>query len=331
MASASIRPESTTLGRPQQEQITQSDSLPLQSPPEPPPRAPERVAKVPGAATTNKSPSFEFRGFDFFAKRDFNELKRASRAYFTPSTTEKSNGDPPSWLGDATPPATPRASVTRPRGVNAGAALPPESGRSPSSETKIFGVRRSRFWIIVALIGLLLLVAIGVGIGVGVGVGAKASHESGSEVPAVAISSSSSPAVTASASDTSPTSTSQTEKSISSETTTSSNSSPTGGAGGKLDCPAVNGTTYQVPGSDRQFLRLCGLDYSGNGESTDLRQVLTEDMLDCMKNCAGTTNCTGCGWGYLEGDEGSQHKCWLKTGLKRYHEADANWAFAVLL
>ena len=41
------------------------------------------ATQTPGP-TEGKRPSFEFRGFDFFAKRDFNELKSASDAYFAP-------------------------------------------------------------------------------------------------------------------------------------------------------------------------------------------------------------------------------------------------------
>ncbi|KAI1077982.1 hypothetical protein F5B20DRAFT_550000 [Whalleya microplaca] len=324
MALASAQPDKTVLGKPkqQQQQISQPDSLPSSQPlPPSPPRAPARVA----IAAAPKSPSFEFRGFDFFTKREFNDLKSASRAYFAP-TSEKQNGNPSSWLGDATPPVSPRPSVAGPPIANDGLVIASHN-KSPSSGKRIFGVRRSRFWILVALIGLLLLVAIGVG--VGVGVGSRAKHESGSAVPAAASRSSS--ITTVSTSDAPITSLSSMNTPLSSKTSTSSTSSPTGNAEGKLDCPAVNGTTYQVPGSNKQFLRLCGVDYSGNGQATDLRQVLTEDMLDCIKNCAGTTNCTGCGWGYLEGDVGTQHKCWLKTGLMKSQDANVNWAFAVLL
>lgn len=123
---------------------------------------------------------------------------------------------------------------------------------------------------------------------------------------------------------------STTSTSSPSKTSTTSSSTPTGNAEGKIDCPAANGTTYQVPGSDKRFLRICGIDYSDD-ESTNLRQVPTESILDCMKNCAGTAGCTGCGWGYIEGDTGTQHTCWLKGGLKKPHDTDINWAFAKLL
>ncbi|KAL7629892.1 hypothetical protein AAE478_001415 [Parahypoxylon ruwenzoriense] len=247
-----------------------------------------------GAA--EKSPPFEFRGFDFFANRDFNELKNASRAYFAPATTEKHQRLPSTWLGDATPPSTPRPSGN--------GFLHPLPVQMPPS----------------------------VGVGVGVSKEAWRSAEATAATAAAAAVSSSSPAVVSSGSGVpSLTSMSITSTSSPSATMTSSRPVSSNAAEGKIDCPAANGTIYPVPGSDKRFLRICGIDYVGEEEALDLRQVPTESILDCMKNCAGTTGCTGCGWGVLEGDMGSQHTCWLKGNLKSPHEADVNWAFAVLL
>ncbi|KAI1103852.1 hypothetical protein F4804DRAFT_309034 [Jackrogersella minutella] len=340
---ATDRPGNAALGRPK------------------PPEQTQRVIAGPGTATpptgvtTNitagivnrearRSSAFEFRGFDFFANRDFNELKNASRAYFAPAVGSEKQRLPSTWLGDATPPASPRPSgETRAIGGGVGGIggggregrLPsPVGGQMYPGEKKIFGLKRSRFWWLLALVALLLVVAIGVGVGVGVGKGAsqKSSQDQDqAQAQAEAASTSSlAPTITASGSSSPAASGTSTSSSTTTTSSTSSTSTPTGNADGKIDCPAANGTTYQVPGSEKRFLRICGIDYYSD-EAEDIKQVPTESILDCMKNCAGTTGCTGCGWGYLEGDTGTQHTCWLKGDLKKPHEADVNWAFAVLL
>jgi hypothetical protein len=92
----------------------------------------------------------------------------------------------------------------------------------------------------------------------------------------------------------------------------------------------VNGTIYAVPGSDKRFLRVCSLDYGGIDEAVDLTHMLTANMTECMNRCAEFVTCTGCGWGFIEGDEGRQHRCWLKGNLQKRHEARADWQFALL-
>ncbi|KAI1653726.1 hypothetical protein F4813DRAFT_243105 [Daldinia decipiens] len=288
-----------------------------------------------GKWEADKSSPLEFRGFDFFANRDFNELKNASRAYFAPSSNpERRQRLPSTWLGDATPPSSPRPSD---EGSSAGGDRPPAAlrGQTPPGEKGIIGLKRTQFWWLLALISLLLVVAIGVGVGVGVGRGVSQSSNEAAAAVAGAGAGAGAGATSStslSSSSTTPANTgiSTTSTSSPSKTSTSSSSTPTGNFEGKIDCPAANGTTYQVPGSDKRFLRICGIDYSDN-ESTNLRQVPTESILDCMKNCAGTAGCTGCGWGYIEGDTGTQHTCWLKGGLKKSHDVDINWAFAKLL
>ncbi|KAI2774483.1 hypothetical protein F4815DRAFT_397043 [Daldinia loculata] len=280
-----------------------------------------------GKWEADKSPPLEFRGFDFFANRDFNELKNASRAYFAPfANPERRQRLPSTWLGDATPPSSPRPSDEGPSA--GGDRLPaPLRGQTPPGEKRIIGLKRTQFWWLVALISLLLVIAIGVGVGVGVGRGVS---QSSNEAAVAGIGAASSSSLSSSSITSANTGISTTSTSSPSKTSTTSSSTPTGNAEGKIDCPAANGTTYQVPGSDKRFLRICGIDYSDN-ESTNLRQVPTESILDCMKNCAGTAGCTGCGWGYIEGDTGTQHTCWLKGGLKKPHDTDINWAFAKLL
>lgn len=50
-----------------------------------------------------------------------------------------------------------------------------------------------------------------------------------------------------------------------------------------------------------------------------------------MDACASQSNCTGAGWGYLDGDNGTEHSCWMKANLTEPHEATSDWAFAILL
>ncbi|KAI0173126.1 hypothetical protein GGR52DRAFT_374217 [Hypoxylon sp. FL1284] len=317
--------------------------------PRPPPQSPSTTGTAPGrnagVTTTISGPEaaaaagdrsqqpFEFRGFDFFANRDFNELRNASRAYFTPasSAAEKQQRLPSTWLGDATPPGSPRPSGdTLPAG---GAVIynPPDGQTTPPDDKRIWGLGRKQFWWLLGLVALLLIVAIGVG--VGVGVGKTVSDDSSRAANAGAMSSSSPSSSTTPGTDlpqvTDTITTTETSSPSKTATSSTSTSTPTGNPEGKIDCPAANGTTYQVPGSNKSFLRVCGIDYSGQ-EAVDLRQVPTESILDCMKNCAGTADCTGCGWGFIEGDTGTQHRCWLKGKLKKPHEADPNWAFAIL-
>ncbi|KAH9907920.1 hypothetical protein F4778DRAFT_453760 [Xylariomycetidae sp. FL2044] len=362
----------SVLGRPKRQQQQQQASPAAAGSPPPPPRPPRTPLGMPTGTDDDPRPPldngggirnnnnnnnnnkrasgpFEFRGFDFFANRDFNDLKNASKAYFAPlasnaSTAEKSlhgrgggsvGGDPASWLGDASPPPSPTlrgVSLHNPGyghrfSVSAGGFGAGGGAQKPAAQKseRICGLRRSRFWILVAATGMLLLVVIAVGVGVGVGTSKSHGVSGDSEADSTG-----SPAQTVTITTDVPTTT---EPSSTTRTTSSSaaEATSTESTGAKLDCPAANGTQYNVPGSEKTFLRLCGIDYSGDGEATDLRQVPTESMLDCMKNCAGTADCTGCGWGYLEGDTGSQHACWLKTDLQTPHDADGDWAFSVLL
>lgn len=178
---SSDQPALTSLGRPKPPPPAQRPSVPGAIP-----RAGvvTSITAEPTKGETERSTPLEFRGFDFFANRDFNELKNASRAYFAPANgSEKHQRLPSTWLGDATPPGSPRASGERlPVG---GDGLPARPSRQTSNDgRRIFGLRRSQFWWLLALIGLLIIVAIGVG--VGVGVGRSASQHSGDTAAAAA-------------------------------------------------------------------------------------------------------------------------------------------------
>lgn len=114
---------------------------------------------------------------------------------------------------------------------------------------------------------------------------------------------------------------------VSSESATSTTSEPRPKY--NSDCPALNNTIYHVPGSTKSFLRLCGIDYSGSG-ATDFAHAYTKSMAECMHTCASSDLCTGCSWGYLTGDKGVEHRCYMKKDLKMAHQAAGDWCFAIL-
>jgi hypothetical protein len=94
-------------------------------------------------------------------------------------------------------------------------------------------------------------------------------------------------------------------------------------------CPTANNTIFEVEGSDKSFLRLCGLDYA-DANTDDLATVWTANVQDCITNCAGYPGCIGAGWGVIEGDTGDNHRCWMKRTLGEPHEVREGWDFAIL-
>ena len=371
-----------------------------------------------GGGGDQSSSSFEFRGFDFFAKKDFNDLRDASRAYFNnlnvgrpssfisfggaSSSAKRSNskggngnagaaaeGNGASWLGDATPPASPTLGPKRMAG-----AVPPLSGGDGGSldgdekakgrgtkkaaavgvgagasagvgaaaaaggdggeggglaggggdgmfpddepEPRILGLRKRMFWVLMALLGAILLVII-IAVSVGVSMGKKndggnTDNFSAVEPTATSVMTDANGATTVTETKTTPPSTVTTTATKNEDGSATPSPKPMPGGSARVDCPAANGTTCQVPGSDKKFLRICGVDYSSK-EATDIGQVQTETMLDCMKNCAGTSACDACAWGYIDGDQGTLHRCWMKSNLAQGggHEVDEGWSFARLI
>lgn len=125
------------------------------------PQAPSPTPTPGDLAGPEPSQPIEFRGFEYFAQRDFNEFKDASRAYFA-----EKNDAPASWLGDATPPASAHPSLEESRSAP-GQLSYQSSDKEPKKERLILGLRRQWFWTVLAIIGVLIIVAIGVGVGVG--------------------------------------------------------------------------------------------------------------------------------------------------------------------
>ncbi|SPQ19187.1 d01851cc-64ce-4463-ba05-69fda98c4928 [Thermothielavioides terrestris] len=194
-----------------------------------------------------------------------------------------------------------------------------------SRETSVVGGKRM-FRTVIA-IGVLVLLCVALGLGVGLGVGL--SQQKSAVVESVpGPSSSLSPASAVSlAPNPTPTNPTPAGTEGASETTTESATRPRPTY--NSDCPSLNNTVYHVPGSTKTFLRICGVDYSGD-EATDLAQVYTGSMADCMNSCASFNQCTACSWGYIQGDEGGEHRCFMKNNLKTGHTAASDWCFAIL-
>lgn len=137
------------------------------------PREPVAPSPTPSDLAGSEPPQpIEFRGFEYFAQRDFNEFKDASRAYFA------KNDAPSSWLGDATPPASAHPSLDESR-TAPGPASYQSSEKEPKKEKLILGLRRQWFWTVLAIILVVLIVAIGVGVGVSTTRAASSSKSAG--------------------------------------------------------------------------------------------------------------------------------------------------------
>ena len=110
-------------------------------------------------------------------------------------------------------------------------------------------------------------------------------------------------------------------------TSTSTSPSPTTDGGA---CEFDNNTQFTAA-NGKAFLRLCGFDYSGTNEATDIGDVPTSTFEKCIETCAKDEECTGAGWAPPSSDEKYSGICWMKKDLKKSHVATENWHFAVLL
>ncbi|KAI8949199.1 hypothetical protein F4801DRAFT_580596 [Xylaria longipes] len=281
------------------------------------------------ASGSEPSQPVEFRGFEFFSQREHNEYKDASRAYFAGK-----HGDPSSWLGDATPPASAHPSLDEPRPVPGGSSSPPNESES-RNDKRILGLQRPWFWTVLGILGVIIVVAVGVGVGVGVGTrrAASGSKSASGVAPASDATGTTTTTTTMNSTSVMPVMSAMTVATSSSSSSTATRRPTAATPEATPGCPEINGTVYQVPGSTKKFLRLCGVDHDVEDGAIDVRNVYTNTSEDCIDNCAGTTGCSGCGWGFIEGDKGPPFRCWLKDNVKngKSHPADKTWYFAVLL
>ncbi|KAJ0312309.1 hypothetical protein COL5a_001990 [Colletotrichum fioriniae] len=235
---------------------------------------------------------------------------------------------------------------------------------------KCCGMTMWVFWLLVALI-IAVVLGVGIGVGVGIGANQKSdqsaattryvllpllnfdmrvdlsinkallSSSTSMPTPTTGASSasttmivptmSSSSAMPRSSSDATATETSSTTIPTSVTSTSTSAPSPTATSSGNAICPDADNTVYNVIGSDKRFLRVCGVDYSGDDGAIDMSNTQASTMGDCMEICAKSAQCTGVSWGNVMINGAAELRCWLKRDLKKSHAAVENWNFAVLL
>ncbi|KAL1853671.1 hypothetical protein Daus18300_011707 [Diaporthe australafricana] len=191
----------------------------------------------------------------------------------------------------------------------------------PPSAPASSGVKRSACFALMAALFILLAAVIGLSAGLGVSQrnlrNTKADLARATESPSAATTVFVTPRPTATGTSTS----------------SSASATPTPDTS-NITCPGSNNTLYTAEtnssSSSKQFQQYCGIDFSGD-QAVDVGSVKVTSMGACMDACASQSNCTGAGWGYLDGDNGTEHSCWMKANLTEPHNATADWAFAVLL
>ncbi|KAK4236797.1 hypothetical protein C8A03DRAFT_45253 [Achaetomium macrosporum] len=190
----------------------------------------------------------------------------------------------------------------------------PPAGSGPTVVSVTRGVALG---VLSAIVLLLLLV---IGLSAGLGVSQRDLHQVQGDLAVVQAALSSAVAVGVA-----------TTASLLPTSTSSAGATQTSAVASDVQCPGVNGTVYTASTDGKRFRRMCGIDYGGNGESVDIGSVKTLNLDACIDACATRSNCTGAGWGAIEGDKGPMHSCWMKTDLTKPHKATSDWAFAILL
>jgi len=228
---------------------------------------------------------------------------------------EKYQSPPPSRHGSAHPPplqqqgsffVPPEFETVPPQypGTPVAALVAPPIDDRQNDDDKLCGIRRGLLPWLLGIGGLVLLV-IAVGVGVGVGLSGQ-THSS----PTATTSPGNAPGVVA------PTATS----------TITPSATPIGSL-----CSFANNSQVSTS-NGKQFVLLCGIDYSGGGEATDLGDLQASTFEKCIEQCAKETECTGAGWGPKgKGDNTYRETCWMKKDLKQGHVAIEDWHFAVLV
>ncbi|KAK3998225.1 hypothetical protein QBC44DRAFT_354133 [Cladorrhinum sp. PSN332] len=205
-----------------------------------------------------------------------------------------------------------------------------------SSEAQSVPIKRS---VALAILGaLLLLLVLVIGLGAGLGVSQRNLSQANARLEVMQAQIAGIPAVspntqTLSTSTPIPAPSTLATSTLTASRTSTSTPSPTAAL---VQCPGVNNTiytTYTSTGQQKRFTRLCGLDYSGEDEATDIANVKVNSLDQCIEACASRAGCTGAGWGVSSSDKADPlQSCWMKKGLKKSHDAKrGDWGFAVLL
>ncbi|ATY64539.1 hypothetical protein A9K55_004604 [Cordyceps militaris] len=234
--------------------------------------------------------------------------------------------EPSTFYREATPPGSAHG---EPDEAEARAALATYDGRydhvappAPLPVATRCGVPRRKCCILLWAVAVAVIIAVAVPVGVVFGL-RSGRHNSARDTPGDATSSSAPNADVMCV-----TSTTSSRPPATSTTGTMANAGAASTSA--IPCPAANHTLYQVPNSAKRFKRLCGIDYSGRDQARDLASVWTNTMQDCIFQCVNFSGCTGCGWGIIAGDLGSEHRCWLKSDLKALYSLRSGWEFALL-
>ncbi|KAK3363281.1 hypothetical protein B0T25DRAFT_34974 [Lasiosphaeria hispida] len=222
------------------------------------------------------------------------------------------------------PPQYPGSPANSQRNVSGGEMVLRRPRATSSGETllpgRLLGLRKSMFWALIALGGLVLL---GVGIGAGVGIASASQKSNGNSGSAAAAQTTNRGSGT-----TRTTSRHTTATSHTSGRTGASGPEPTGTTGRNL-CPNLSSSQY-VASNGRQFTHLCGVDYSGYGQAVDIGSIQASSFEECVNACAARSDCTGAGWG--PGNNGNPSQtCYFKNSLNQAQRAGADWNFAVLV
>ncbi|OHE96272.1 hypothetical protein CORC01_08490 [Colletotrichum orchidophilum] len=266
--------------------------------------------------------------------------------YWAGDDTTPMNNEEFTFYREGTPPLPEGDKAARARGFRQSAFDHDEEDSGRNRKRKCCGMTLWVFWLLVALI---VAVVVGVGVGVGVGIGAnQKSDQSGGSATKTSSASSTTGAGSATATlsmivptvssssvsrssdaTATPTATATVPTSVTSSSTSAP--SPTATSSGNAICPDADNTVYNVIGSDKRFLRLCGVDYSGDDGAIDMSNTQASTMGDCMEICSKSAQCTGVSWGNVMINGAAELRCWLKRDLKKSHETVENWNFAILL
>lgn len=143
-----------------------------------------------------------------------------------------------------------------------------------SSNRHICGLRRKTFWIVLAVVAVVVI-----GAAVGGGVGGALSNRSSASASASASASSSSGVSSTAPTPTEPSSVSVTTTTLVGPTQTL-----------LRDCPSSDNTLYEVSfGADQfEFRKMCSIKLAGNGDN--VVSVKTANLDDCINRCANYNN-----------------------------------------
>lgn len=253
--------------------------------------------------------------------RENEGLQVHEPSYGPPPTLNNSYIPQPVYYQSQPPPSfyekAPGGSIIYPSGtLSPLSPLPPHPPLPPLPRRTILGVKRSIFVTIV----LLVLACIGASIGIGFAIAHK-TNSTGISNKSVSGGSSSNTAastISTTAGDSqATTATTMATKTVTvtASSTTSPSAFPTSGQLA-IDCPAIDGTEYTTAVSSTKnatFTIYCNVNYP----ATDLKQVSTYTIDECMDACATYSGCAGMVFNanLTQAIAVTGHDCFLKSNV----------------